>query len=135
LPVKDFTTAVEKQEETEDESVLVFSLDEFEMRAYRPTEGQFALLMMAMGRHVAETQQASGVLDFFINVLDQPSQNYVLGRMQSRTNAIPMDAIVEILEWMIEEWGGRPTRSPSVSTPSRRNGGRKSTRVLQPSTS
>jgi hypothetical protein len=123
-PIKEFVTAAEK---TEAEPDLVFSIDGKELRAFKPTEGQFALLMMAMGRHASQTDQFAGVIDFFLGVLDEPSQRYVIDRMQTRTNIIPIEEIVEIMEWMVEEWGGRPTRSLSVSTSSRRNGGRKST--------
>jgi hypothetical protein len=133
--VKEFSTAAEKQDETTDEADLIFMLDDHEMRAYKPTEGQFALVMMALGRHASNTEQFAGVIDFFVNVLDGPSQQYVMDRMASRENVIPMEDIVAMLEWMVEEWGGRPTQSPSASTPSRRSGGRKSTRTLQPSTS
>jgi hypothetical protein len=125
--VREFVTAAEKVDETEEEADLIFSLDGQEMRAYQPTDGQFALLMMAMGKHASNTDQAAGVIDFFINVLDKPSRQYVMDRMASRDNRIPIADVIEILEWFIEEWGGRPTQSPSASTSSRRSGGRKST--------
>jgi hypothetical protein len=132
--VREFVTAAEKVEETGDEADLIFKIDGQEVRAYKPTEGQFALLMMAMGRHASNTDQFGGIVEFFINMLDAPSQQYVLERMMVRDRTIPLEHIVEILEWMIEEWGGRPFRSPSVSTSSRRNGGRKSTAATPAST-
>lgn len=125
--MREFVTAAEKTEETEDEADLIFSIDGHEMRAYKPTEGQFALLMMAMGRHASNVDQFAGVIDFFIQVLDEPSERYVVERMMSRKDIIPMEKIVEIMEWMVEEWGGRPFPKPSGSTSSRRNGGRRST--------
>jgi len=126
--MREFVTAAEEAVvEIEEEPSLVFAIDGHEMRAYKPTEGQFALLMMAMGRHASNIDQFSGVIDFFIQTLDEPSQRYVLDRMMTRTDIIPLSKIVEIMEWMIEEWGGRPFQKPSASTPSRRNGGRKST--------
>jgi hypothetical protein len=124
--MREFITAVEESE-SEEEPALVFKVDGRELRAFKPTEGQFALLMMAMGRHVAQTEQFAGVIDFFIQVLDAPSQQYVIDRMMSRTEIIPMSQIVEIMEWMIEEWGGRPFPSPSASTSSPPRSGRKST--------
>jgi hypothetical protein len=127
--MREFITAVEDavdQEETE-EPGLIFAIDGQEMRAYKPTEGQFALLMVAMGRHASNMDQFAGIIDFFISVLDEPSEHYVISRMQTRDQIIPLEKIVEIMEWMIEEWGGRPFQKPSVSTSSRRNGGRKST--------
>lgn len=127
--MREFVTAVEDAvaEEEDQEPGLVFSIDGQEMRAYKPTEGQFALLMVAMGRHASNMDQFAGIIDFFISVLDEQSEHYVISRMQTRDNIIPLENIVEIMEWMIEEWGGRPFQKPSVSTSSRRNGGRKST--------
>lgn len=125
--MREFVTAAEKTVETEEEADLIFAIDGHEMRAYKPTEGQFALLMMAMGRHASNVDQFAGVIDFFIQVLDEPSERYVVERMMSRRDIIPMEKIVEIMEWMIEEWGGRPFPKPSASTSSRRNGGRRST--------
>jgi hypothetical protein len=131
--VKEFTTAAEVAA-GEDEPDLVFVLDGEELRAYKPTEGQFALLMMAMGRHASQASQYAGVMEFFLAVLDEPSRRYVVDRMEKRDEVIATKTIVEIMEWMVEEWGGRPTQSPSVSTSSRRNGGRKSTVLTSAST-
>ena len=132
--MREFVTAVEKANETGDEADLIFKVDGHELRAYKPTEGQFALLMMALGRHTSNTDQFAGIIEFFINVLDPPSQQHILDRMMVRERAIPLEEIVEMMEWMVEEWGGRPFKSPSVSTSSRRNGGRKSTAATPVST-
>jgi hypothetical protein len=125
--MREFVTALEKSQEEGDEADLHFKIDGYELRAYKPTEGQFALLVMAMGRHTTEMDQFAGIIDFFIQVLDENSQRYVIDRMMSRTDIIPMGQIVEIMEWMIEEWGGRPFQKPSASTSSPGKGGRKST--------
>jgi hypothetical protein len=126
--MREFVTAAEKSEEPDTgEEPVVFLVDGHEMRAYKPTEGQFALLMMAMGRHASTNDQFAGVVDFFFNVLDEPSQMYFSSRMMSREDLIPLEKIVEIMEFLTEEWGGRPFQRPSASTSSRRSGGRKST--------
>lgn len=133
MPVREFITAVQKaEEEDSQEEPLVFRVEKDgpELRAYRPTEGQFALLVMSLGRHASNMDQFAGLVDFFIQVLDDKSQQYVIDRMMGRTNIIPMDKIVEILEWFVEEWGGRPFQSPSGSTSSRPKGGKKSTRPM-----
>ena len=124
--MREFVTAAQKSEETEDEPSFIFSIDGHELRAFQPTEGQFALLMMVMGRHASNVDQFAGVIDFFIQVLDEPSQRYVIDRMMSRVDVIPMETIVAVLEAMIEEWGGRPFQKASGSTPSRGKGGKKS---------
>lgn len=129
MGVREFVTAVEKAEqETEGEEPLSFKLDDHDMLAYKPTEGQFALLVMSLGRHATEMDHAAGMLDFFMQVLDDASQQYVIDRMMKRRDIIPIETIVSILEWMVEEWGGRPFQRPSVSTSSPRSGGKKSQR-------
>jgi hypothetical protein len=125
--MREFVTAVEKNEQEPGEADLHFKVDGKELRAFKPTEGQFALLVMAMGRHASEMDQFAGIIDFFIQVLDEPSQRYVIDRMMSRNDIIPMSEIVDIMEWMIEEWGGRPFQKQSGSTSSPGKGGRKST--------
>jgi len=124
--MREFVTALEKSEQEGDEADLHFKIDGHEMRAYKPTEGQFALLVMAMGRHTTDMDQFAGIIDFFIQVLDEPSQRYVIDRMMSRVDIIPMSEVVEIMEWMIEEWGGRPFQKQSGSTSSPPKGGPKS---------
>lgn len=129
MAVREFVTAVEKaEEENPDGEPLVFTLDGQEMRAYKPTEGQYALLVMALGRHARDLDRFAGMIDFFVQVLDERSERYVVDRMMTRDDIIPLTTIVSILEWMVEEWGGRPFPSPSASTSSPPKGGKKSTR-------
>ena len=130
MAVREFITAVKQSEEGTEEEPLVFRVEENgpELRAYKPTEGQFALLVMSLGRHASNMDQAAGIIDFFINVLDEESERYVVQRMMGRQNIIPLSKIVEIMEWLTEEWGGRPFPSASASTSSPPRGGKKSTR-------
>lgn len=134
--MREFSTAIhESEKDPDEEEPLVFTIDGQELRAYKPTEGQFAMLVMVMGRHVTDLDQAGGVIDFFVSMLDEPSTRYVTNRLLTRKNPMPVETIVDVLSWMIEEWGGRPFSGPSGSTPSRRNGGRKSTPRTRPLTS
>lgn len=128
--MREFVTAAEKAEESDEggPEPLVFAIDGQELRAYQPSEGQMALLMMAMGRYTTQTDQFAGLLDFFIQVLDFESEQYVLNRMSNRETTIPIEVIGDILTWMVEEWGGRPFQKRSGSTSSRPSAGRKSTR-------
>jgi hypothetical protein len=130
VALREFVTAVQKADEGEgsQEEPLVFNLDGHEMRAYKPTEGQYALLVMSLGRHANNLDRFAGMIDFFIQVLDEDSERYVVDRMMNRDQIIPLEKIVEMLEWMVEEWGGRPFQSSSGSTTSQPKGGKKSTR-------
>jgi len=121
--MKEFTTAAERHE---DEELLEFKIDGHDLKAYRPTDGQLAMLMASLGRHTGTTTKIAGVIDFFVEVMDSESHQYVVGRLLSREDPLGIPEVQEVCEWLIEEWSGRPTPAPSVSTPSRENGGPKS---------
>lgn len=128
-PIKEFTTAVaqaEKAEGAEDEGIE-FDVDGVMCKCYHPGDGQLAYLMASMGRHTSTQERVAGVVNFFVAVLDADSQQYVIGRLLDRGDPFGITEVQQIMEWMVEEWAGRPTKSPSGSTPSRQRGGRKST--------
>lgn len=113
--MKEFTTALKAVTEDQDQP-MVFSIDGKELRAYKPTDGQLAMLMAAVGRHTSVHTKVAGVIDFFVAVMDEDSANYVTERLLSRTDPLGVDQVEEVMEWMVEEWTGRPTQPLSVST-------------------
>lgn len=114
-PIKEFTTALKAV--TEDEDLpMVFSVDGHELAAYKPTDGQLAILMSSLGRHTQVQQKVAGVINFFVAVMDEDSATYVTDRLLSRDDPLGVEQVEEIMEWMIEEWTGRPTQPLSVST-------------------
>lgn len=135
--MKEFATAVSEAfgEESEEEHPWVIKLDDREMRFYRPTDAQFAMYMAATGRFASDNQRMAAMIDLFVNVFEPEDQAYLIDRMSSRANVLPLQTVQEMIEYMVEEWTGRPTKSPSVSSRSPRNGGQKSTQVIQGSIS
>jgi hypothetical protein len=125
-PTKEFTTAIEQQHPDDEDVPLLFMLDGHECKAYTPTDGQIAMTMAALGRHTSDITKMAGVIDFFVAVLDEDSHSYVVNRLMDRADPLKLEQVEEIIMWLMEEWSGRPTRSPSVSTQSRQSGGRKS---------
>lgn len=112
--MKEFNTALKAV--TEDEAPMVFKIDGQELHAYKPTDGQLALLLSAIGRHTNVQTRIAGVIDFFVNVMDEGSATYVTERLLSRTDPLEIEQVQEVMEWMVEEWTGRPTQPLSVST-------------------
>jgi hypothetical protein len=123
--MKEFTTAVEEHEYN-DKDVLELAIDGHELFANRPTDGQIALTMASMGRFSDDTTRMAAIIDFFVSVFDDESHTYIVERLMSREDPLDLLTIEQMLRWMLEEWTGNPTQSPSVSTPSRGNGGPKS---------
>jgi hypothetical protein len=112
--MKEFTTALKAV--VDDEQAMEFAIDGTEMKAYQPTDGQLAMLMSNLGRHTSVQTRLAGVIDFFVAVLDEESATYVSDRLLSRTDPLGLEQVQEIMEWMVEEWTGRPTQPLSVST-------------------
>jgi len=124
VPIKEFTTAVTQHDD--DDIPLLFKLDGHECRAYTPTDGQIAITMAAMGHQTNDMQKLAAVVNFFVAILDEETHRWVEGRLMGRDDPLGLEEIQEVIMWLVEEWTGRPTPSPSGSTRSQPSGGRKS---------
>lgn len=127
--MKEFTTAVNEAEKQDngDDGAMEFSVDGVLCRAYKPKDGQLAVLMASTGRHTSAQEQIAGVINFFVAVLDDESHNFIVNKLLDRKDPFGIEHVNDIMEWMMEEWSGRPTKSPSGSTTSPPTGGRNST--------
>jgi hypothetical protein len=132
--VKEFNVAVaelEAEQQGEDgkepEGTKHFSIDGNECTAYKPGDGQLAVLMAATGRHSSQQEQVAGIINFFASVLDDESNAYVVARLLNRKDPFGLEQVQEIMEWLIAEWSGRPTKSSPASTPSQQTTGQRST--------
>ena len=133
----EFTTAVKEAEEreVEDGDVVEFKVDGYPCKAYRPTPSQFAFVVTATSRHTPLMQQIAGVINFIDSVMDEDGSSHLQARLLDRKDDFGIDEVRDILEWLIEQWSGRPTESSSGSTRSPRAGGQKSKRATTRSTS
>jgi hypothetical protein len=136
--VKEFETAVAAVE-TEDNGPTPYpfiivekndegeEVDRVECTAYEPGEGALIVLMAdTMGRgHPGE--KLAGIINFLADALDEESKQYVVSRLLDRNDPFGLDEITPIVWWLVEEWGGRPTKQPSDYARSRKPGGPRST--------
>jgi hypothetical protein len=113
--IKEFTTALKAVTDDQDLPML-FSIDGHQLAAYQPTDGQLALLMSSIAAHTSVQTRVAGVINFFVAVMDDDSATYITDRLLSRSDPLGVDQVEEIMEWMVEEWTGRPTQPLSVST-------------------
>lgn len=145
--MREFETAVAQAQEPDDEQqedgALEFTIVERDAdgeevqrvlcRAFEPGDGQLAFLMATTGRHQPLEGQVAGILNFFDSCLDQESSAYISGRLLDRTDKFGLDDVRQYMEYMAEEWGGRPTKPSNGSAKSQRRGGRRSTPATTPS--
>lgn len=126
--MREFTTAAnEAASGDEPDKGIPFMVDGFECRAFKPQDGQLAVLMATTGRHSSNEEQIAGLINFFVAVLNDESHGYIVSKLLDRRDKFGLDEVQDIMEWLIEEWSGRPTRSPSGSTSSPESVGPKST--------
>lgn len=135
--MKEFITAAESQAAAEEdrEDVVEFSVDGVLCRAFKPGGGQLGVLMAATSGHQPPQVQIAGIINFFNSTLDDQSSSYLVNKLLERDNGFEIEEVQDILEYLVEEWTGRPTKSPSGSTRSQSRGGRKSTQPISASTS
>jgi hypothetical protein len=126
--MREFTTAAKessrKQEGTEE---YEFKVDGRTVKAYKPEPAQLAVTLARIGRHTTEQSKVAGIIDFFVGIMDEDSATYFTDRLLDRTDPFEIEDIQNILEYLVEEWSGNPTQSPSDSTGSPQNTGSTST--------
>jgi len=127
--VKEFVTAAERieNEDTPDDDYVEFAVDGFEVKAYRPDDGQLAVLYAMTGRHTTTPEKIAGTVNFFFGLLDEDSHTHLAQRLMDRNDDFGIAKVNEILTYLVEQWSGRPTRQSSGSSGSQRPTGRKST--------
>lgn len=139
--MREFTTAKERTEEPSGH--IGFKLDGQQLTAQKPKPAVFAYLTAASARGTSEADKIKAVLDFIEAVLlnndagekidgelqrgGQTSRAHFRGRLLDPDDSLEIEDAVDLLQYLGEQWSGRPTSSPSDSSPGRRTSGRSST--------
>ena len=127
--MREFVTAAKEVSEEQEgrAGVTPFVLDGTQCVARRPKDGQVAILLATTSRQMKETDRIAGVINFFTSVLDDKSYTYIVNRLLDVDDDLGLSDVEDIMMFLVEEWTGRPTKSPSGSTPSQPDGGQNST--------
>lgn len=125
----EITTAAKRAEQgdkTADEGTP-FKVDDRECKAYRPGDGQLAVLMATTGRHSSQEESIAGIINFFASVLDDDSHTYVVSRLLDRRDPFGIAEVEDIMRGLVKEWTGNPTNGSSDSASSQPSIGQSST--------
>lgn len=123
----EFTTAVKDTEGVAEEEAIEYDLDGVLMTAYRPSGGQFAMLLAMTSKFSTDEEAVAGLVTMFVNIHDAEGQNHIANRLFDRKDPFDVDDVDRILRGLVEEWSARPTEPPSDSASTRRSSGPKST--------
>lgn len=136
--MKEFITAVaavEDNEEGNDEGWVDFKVDGQECRARRPSSGQVAYLTSTTHRHAPLQQKVAGVINFCMAVMDEDTAAYLNDKLLDGDDPFEIPQIQDIIEYLIEQWSGRPTEQSSGSRQPQDSTGSTSTESALKSTS
>lgn len=126
--MREFVTAARQAPSAlEGAEPIEFVVDGETFMAYPPTTGQLAMLVASQAKNREVPDTVAAVIDFLDGILDEHAQVVFRKRLMDRDDPFDFDTVNWIVENLIEEWGGRPTTSPSGSSPSRRSAGSRST--------
>jgi hypothetical protein len=106
---KEFTTAAEEKVDGGLQA-LTFVIDGHELTAHPPRDGQVAMMMARMGRHSSNNDKVAGMIDLFVALFDKADEQYVVDRLLDREDDFGIEQISDVMTWLMEEWGKRPTK-------------------------
>jgi hypothetical protein len=93
-----------------------------EMIAKAPTTGQLALFFTHQTD--AGTGGIRALFDFLSSVLSDAHYKIIEDQLH---DGLDVAVVIEVVQYLTQEWSARPTKKPPSSSGSRRNGGRSST--------
>lgn len=130
--IKEFAVAVKAKDDKATQFMVADTNNKGEpepvtLTAFQPDEAQFAMLMASTGRGVSDMDRIAGIINFFVNILEEDDADYLQGRLLNRNDDFGIPEVEAIMEWLSEEWTGNPTQGPSGSTPSSKSTGPAST--------
>lgn len=127
--VKEFALALERELEDEPDELLPFTMqdDDEQLYALMPTEADVALAAGALSAYAEDGEKVVAILDLFWSLMDPGTARHLRRRMRDRKDPFGVGDVMNVLEWIIEERTGRPTKPSSGSTASRPSTGARST--------
>lgn len=121
------TFFLETTDEDEDGKEFVVRRDDF--TAVAPTEEQLMLILAQGGRDDANVaDEMASILDLFKITLSAREHRVLMKRLKDPEDLeVTMETLVDIFEWLMEQWQDFPTQPPSGSSTSQGSTGTKST--------
>lgn len=132
--MKAFTTAAKAANHERELPIgppVEFEYDDRKCTANAPTGPQLAVFLAAFSDTAEAQVSVTDTINFFHGRFAREDASYFKKRLLDPNDAFEFEEIVEIITYLLEEWSGRPTGSPSASAPSRTATGRRSTATPQ----
>lgn len=102
-----------------------FAIDGTEVQIDAPSSGQLAYLIAMQADSVQPPEQMASVFDFLRGLMDPEDYEWLVGLL--KTGKMSMETLMEIIEYLVEEWTTVPTTPAPVSSSRPRSSGTRST--------
>lgn len=121
--MREFKSAAKRESGFPNPVVVPLDIDGREMKATPPPSGVLALFLSDQA-DPNRAVQLRAVFDLLTEIL--PREDYDWLREQLRTNKTSLQTVTDVIEYLLEVWGGRPTKSSSASSTRQPSTGRRS---------
>jgi hypothetical protein len=123
--MKNFTVAGRRAASSVNNPVAVeFQIEKGAVRvANPPSTGQLIMFFRDMSE--GGTDAVDGIFGLLRVALSESDYNGV--QQDLRDGKYDIEMLIEVVQWLVEQWSGRPTQPSSESSPSRKRTGRPST--------
>ncbi len=97
---------------------ITFTLYGETFRCAPSIQGRTLLQFISMsGDDESPDKGASAVLQFFDSALVKADRERFVAMTSSEDTVVPLETLASIMEWLVEQYSGRPTEPPSPSEP------------------
>lgn len=128
--MKEFITAAkEAGGEVDEDDVITTMHDGKEVTFYKPGTGQQAM-MLQITRRKMDPETAGTFIALIFEMMEPDTRQYFEQRLMTWDDSFDLEGeggLVEIFEYLMEEWSARPTKQPSDYQPPQRATGKQST--------
>lgn len=131
--MKEFITGYhddERKKLEEELDYIEFQHDGNTVRFFEPSAGQLAIMANARPRKGSEEKVVGQFISLFFSLMDDDTQDYFNDILMDRVHPFDIDSeggVMDIFEWLMEEWSGKRSKQPSDYQKSQRAPGRAST--------
>lgn len=131
--MKEFSTAVAREGESpqQERDSVTFIHDEREVTFYEPSSGQLAIMSTVRASKEIGMKELRVLMGFFFGMMDEETAEYFEDRMMDPLDILSdieaEGGMLDIMDYLQEEWSGKVSKQPSDYQESRKQTGRSST--------
>lgn len=124
--MKEFSSSVRAADDGGQLEDLPFALDGVDYVLRAPKRTQLAFLVATSAASRTDADRIAAMLDFIEAALEPPGNEKIRVRLLDRDDPLELEHMVEVFNWALEQWSGRPPTSAAASSRRQLNGGRRS---------